>query len=55
MDSSTRALVIARAGNRCEYCQLPQAGYEATSEGGRGEGDENPWFFRIAFILFLMR
>jgi hypothetical protein len=30
IDSATRALVVARAGGRCEYCQLPQAGYEAT-------------------------
>src|SRR4051812_35908278 len=24
MDSATRDLVIARAGNRCEYCLVPQ-------------------------------
>ena len=30
IDTATRALVIARAANRCEYCRLPQAGYEAT-------------------------
>src|SRR5437773_2171489 len=30
ISSATRAFVIARAGDRCEYCQLPQAGYEAT-------------------------
>jgi UDP-glucose:(heptosyl)LPS alpha-1,3-glucosyltransferase len=30
IDSVTRAFVVASAGNRCEYCQLPQAGYEAT-------------------------
>jgi hypothetical protein len=30
IDSATRALVVARAANRCEYCLLPQEGYEAT-------------------------
>lgn len=30
IDSATRAFVIQRANNRCEYCQLPQQGYEAT-------------------------
>lgn len=30
IDSLTRALVISRAGNRCEYCRLPQHAYEAT-------------------------
>jgi len=29
IDSATRAFVVQRAGNRCEYCQLPQHGYEA--------------------------
>jgi hypothetical protein len=30
IDSAIRALVIARAGNRCEYCALPQSGYAAS-------------------------
>jgi hypothetical protein len=30
INAATRAFVIARAGNRCEFCRLPQAGYEAT-------------------------
>jgi 5-methylcytosine-specific restriction endonuclease McrA len=30
IDPTTRALVIQRAGNVCEYCRLPQVGYEAT-------------------------
>jgi len=30
IDAAIRAQVIARAGNRCEYCQLPQEYYEAT-------------------------
>jgi hypothetical protein len=30
IDAATRAQVIARAGNRCEYCHLPQECYEAT-------------------------
>jgi len=30
IDPATRALVVERAGHRCEYCQLPQAAYEAT-------------------------
>jgi hypothetical protein len=30
IDAATRALVVARAGNRCEYCALPQAGYAAS-------------------------
>jgi hypothetical protein len=29
MTSATRAAVVLRAGNRCEYCQLSQAGQEA--------------------------
>jgi hypothetical protein len=29
IDSITRAFVIRRAGNLCEYCRLPQLGYEA--------------------------
>jgi hypothetical protein len=29
VDSTTRSLVIARAANRCEYCQIPQAASEA--------------------------
>jgi hypothetical protein len=29
-DSAKRTLVVSRAGNRCEYCQLPQEGYEVT-------------------------
>jgi 5-methylcytosine-specific restriction endonuclease McrA len=29
IDAATHALVIARAGNRCEYCALPQSGYAA--------------------------
>jgi hypothetical protein len=30
MTAATRTSVIQRAGNRCEYCHLPQAAYEAT-------------------------
>jgi hypothetical protein len=30
IDSATRAFVLQRASNRCEYCKLPQQGYEAT-------------------------
>jgi hypothetical protein len=30
IDAATRRLVIERAGNRCEYCRLPQAAYAAT-------------------------
>jgi hypothetical protein len=30
IDAATRALVVARAGNRCEYCALPQSGYAAS-------------------------
>lgn len=30
IDTATRAFVVARAGSRCEYCQLSQASYEAT-------------------------
>jgi hypothetical protein len=30
INSATYALVVARAGNRCEYCALPQSGYAAT-------------------------
>lgn len=26
----TRTFVVARAGNRCEYCRMPQEEYEAT-------------------------
>lgn len=29
INPATRAFVIARAGNRCEYCHLPQQGYVA--------------------------
>ena len=29
-DSDSRAVVVNRAGDRCEYCHLPQEGYEAT-------------------------
>jgi 5-methylcytosine-specific restriction endonuclease McrA len=29
-ESELRALVVDRALNRCEYCHLPQDGYEAT-------------------------
>lgn len=28
MDEATRQLVRTRAGDRCEYCHLPQAGHE---------------------------
>src|SRR4051812_46698311 len=27
---ATRAFIVTRSGNRCEYCRLPQEGYEAT-------------------------
>jgi len=30
MPAEMRRAVIARAGNRCEYCGLAQAGQEAT-------------------------
>jgi hypothetical protein len=30
IDSATRSAIVARAANRCEYCLLPQAAYEAT-------------------------
>lgn len=30
IDRVTHALVVSRAGDRCEYCVLPQAGYAAT-------------------------
>jgi len=30
MDDSLRHLVQERAGNRCEYCRLPQAAVDAT-------------------------
>jgi len=30
MDAATRSLVRERAGNQCEYCQLPQWAVEAT-------------------------
>ena len=29
IDAAARILVVARAGNRCEYCQFPQEAYEA--------------------------
>ena len=28
MDAKTRRAVLRRAGNRCEYCRLPQAGHD---------------------------
>jgi len=28
MDASIRARVVKRAGNKCEYCRLPQAAYD---------------------------
>lgn len=30
MDSAVRTLVRQRAGNRCEYCRLPQEAYDLT-------------------------
>lgn len=30
MDGAVRNLVRQRAGNRCEYCRLPQAAVDAT-------------------------
>lgn len=53
MTSATRAAVVLRAGNRCEYCQLSQAGQEASfhidhvvprAAGGRTTPDNlNRW------------
>src|SRR4051812_44247140 len=46
VSAATRRLVIVRAGNRCEYCGLPQAGQNSTfhldhilpvAAGGKGE------------------
>ena len=30
IDAATHALVVARARDRCEYCDLPQSGYAGT-------------------------
>ncbi len=47
VSASLRRLVIRRAGNRCEYCQLSQIGQEATfhvdhilAEANGGETEE---------------